>query len=325
MNKTTAKRRQVVLDVETTGLDYNFDRIIEVGCAELNGGKKTGNTFNTLINPYKDGIGDVYDCRENAYSITDAQLSDDDDELDYGEKGVGAEDIHGISIDELKRKPSFDVIANDLLYFIKGADIIAHNAIFDVRFLNMEFHRAGFGTGVIHDNCKVIDTLALERKRHPRHKASMRVLMRRYLGLTRDAHHRALSDANTLADIYLAMMENKEVTLDSCDLLPKEKPGYVAPIGNTKPHIPASDTDMQDIKNVFAGKKVVITGAFKRPRAQIKTLLEEAGAKVVGAVSGATDILMVGDNPGSKLAKAEALDITIMDEDRIVCFSRQSA
>jgi len=345
--------RQIVLDTETTGFCADTDSIIEIGCVELVDGKRTGNTFHRLINPYGDdakldddpnaefddfteenidalarfvGRDAADDFAENWNNAsTDerkAALENIGDviEDDFDGISIGAGHIHGITADDIEGQPPFKDIADDLLAFIKGAEIIAHNAPFDVKFLNEEFDRAGYGKDTVGKLCTVFDTLAAERKRHPDHKASLKALMRRYLNRKREVCHRAMDDADILADIYLAMKANKEVSLDDRDLLAKAKPGYAHPAA--KPTIPTTEADIALVEDMFADKTVVITGAFKRSRAQIKNILQGAGAKVTSSVSKNTDILIVGDKPGSKLQKAQALGIQVMNEDRIACFTR---
>jgi len=346
--------RQIVLDTETTGFCADTDSIIEIGCVELIAGKRTGNTFHRLINPYGDdtelddgpdtefddfteenidalarfigkGAADDFAENWNGASIDERKAALEnigdaiDDEFDDG-ISIGAGHIHGITTDDLEGRPSFKDIADDLLAFIKGAEIIAHNAPFDVKFLDAEFDRAGYGKDIIGNHCTVFDTLAAERQRHPDHKASLKVLMRRYLNRKREDCHRAMDDADILADIYLAMTANKEVALDDRDLLAKAKSGYARPAA--KPTIPTTEADIALVEDMFAAKTVVITGAFKRSRAQIKSILQDAGAKVTSSVSKNTDILIVGDKPGSKLQKAQTLGVQVMDEDKIACFTR---
>ena len=121
------------------------------------------------------------------------------------EKPVGdSEDIHGISDEFLQDKPKYAEIADTLFNFLQGAEIIAHNATFDMNFLNMEFKRAGLP--LLSDVCEVTDTLALAKNKHPGQKNSLDALVRRYEIPARDrTFHGALLDAEILADVYLAM------------------------------------------------------------------------------------------------------------------------
>ena len=165
--------RQLILDTETTGFYYqDGDRIIEVGALEMINRKLTGSSIHIYIQP---------------------------------EKLVGeSENIHGISDDFLKDKPKFAEIADVLYQYLKGAEIIAHNATFDMNFLDMEFSRAGFGN--LSDVCTVTDSLLMAKSKHPGQKNSLDALVRRYEIPARDrTFHGALLDAEILADVYLAM------------------------------------------------------------------------------------------------------------------------
>jgi DNA polymerase-3 subunit epsilon len=169
--------RQIVLDTETTGLDpEQGHRIIEIGCVELLNRRLTGNNYHQYINP--------------------------DREIDQG-----AIEVHGITNESLADKPRFDNIANDFLEFIKGSELIIHNAPFDVGFLNHEFGRlGGHGRDTIASHCGVVDTLKMARKMHPGQKNDLDSLCRRYtVDNTQRTLHGALLDAEILADVYLAM------------------------------------------------------------------------------------------------------------------------
>ena len=173
--------RQLILDTETTGFYFqNTDRIIEVGAIEMINRKLTGSSIHIYINP---------------------------------EKEVGeSERIHGITDEFLKDKPKYDEIAQVLFDYLKGAEIIAHNANFDMNFLNMEFKRSGFQA--LSEVCAVTDTLAMAKSKHPGQKNSLDALVRRYEIPQRDrTFHGALLDAEILADVYLAMTGG-QVSLD---------------------------------------------------------------------------------------------------------------
>ena len=165
--------RQLILDTETTGFYYqDGDRIIEVGAIEMINRKLTGSSIHIYINPQKP-VGD-------------------------------SENVHGISDDFLKDKPLYAEVAAPLYDYLKGAEIIAHNATFDMNFLNMEFSRAGFGE--LSNVCSVTDTLVMAKQKHPGQKNSLDALVRRYEIPARDrTFHGALLDAEILADVYLAM------------------------------------------------------------------------------------------------------------------------
>lgn len=165
--------RQLILDTETTGFYFqDSDRIVEVGAIEMINRKLTGSSIHIYINP---------------------------------EKPVGeSEAIHGISDDFLKDKPKYNEIAQVLFDYLKGSEIIAHNASFDMNFLNMEFKRSGFVA--LSEVCSVTDTLAMAKNKHPGQKNSLDALVRRYEIPQRDrTFHGALLDAEILSDVYLAM------------------------------------------------------------------------------------------------------------------------
>jgi DNA polymerase-3 subunit epsilon len=167
--------RQIVLDTETTGLNPRTgDRIIEVGCVEIFNRKLTGNNFHRYINPERDS--------------DEAALA-----------------VHGLTTEFLSDKPKFHEIADELREFVQGAEIIIHNAPFDLAFLNHEFERLGLPPFVEHCS-NVIDTLVHAKELHPGKRNSLDALCDRY-GIS-NAHrklHGALLDSELLADVYLAM------------------------------------------------------------------------------------------------------------------------
>ncbi len=171
--------RQIVLDTETTGLEpSDGHRIIEIGCVELINRRLTGNSYHQYVNPERD--------------------------ID-----AGAIEVHGISNESLLDKPRFTDIARDFLEFVKGAELIIHNAPFDTGFLNHEFARIAVSAGGlirIEDHCGVIDTLKLARTMHPGQKNDLDSLCRRYsVDNSSRTLHGALLDAEILADVYVAM------------------------------------------------------------------------------------------------------------------------
>ena len=167
--------RQIVLDVETTGLEASAGhRIIEIGCVELLNRRPTGQKFHRFLNPER--------------------------EID-----AGALAVHGIELSRLAQSPKFAEIAAELLAFISGAELIIHNAPFDVGFLDAELARLG-ESRCIAQVCKVLDTLALARSLHPGQRNSLDALCKRYsVDNTRRELHGALLDAGILVDVYLAM------------------------------------------------------------------------------------------------------------------------
>lgn len=169
-------KRQIVLDTETTGLSTAEDhRIIEVGCVEIVNRKATGQTFHQYINPQR--------------------------EID-----AGAVEVHGITSEFLADKPLFADIADAFLAFVEGAELIIHNAPFDVGFLNHELSKLEAQLPKINAICEVLDTLKMARDRHPGQKNNLDALCKRYnVDNTNRALHGALLDAEILADVYLAM------------------------------------------------------------------------------------------------------------------------
>lgn len=168
--------RQVVLDTETTGIEPSQGhRIIEIGCVELVDRKLTGNHYHQYINPQR--------------------------EIDSG-----AIEVHGITNEYLADKPLFKDIYADFLAFIDGAELVIHNAAFDVGFINHEFAMLQGGPGKVEKYCGVLDTLAMARKKHPGQRNSLDALCKRY-GIDNSMRdlHGALLDSEILADVYLLM------------------------------------------------------------------------------------------------------------------------
>lgn len=170
--------RQIVLDTETTGLEpEQGHRIIEIGCVELVNRRPTGNTFHYYLNPERD--------------------------ID-----PGAQEVHGISAEFLADKPRFVEIASELRDFLKGSELLIHNAPFDVGFLDREFTLTDGETAgaTIAGLCGVLDTLVLAREMHPGQRNSLDALCRRYhVDNSGRELHGALLDAQILAEVYLAM------------------------------------------------------------------------------------------------------------------------
>lgn len=175
--------RQIVLDTETTGLEPSEGhRIIEIGCVEVIDRRITGNTYHQYIQP--------------------------DREID-----VGAIEVHGITNESLADKPRFADVADEFLGFIKGAELVIHNAPFDVGFIDHEFRLLPASPGTVAGHCKVLDTLALARRMHPGQRNSLDALCKRYeIDNSQRELHGALLDAEILADVYL-MMTGGQVSL----------------------------------------------------------------------------------------------------------------
>ncbi len=168
--------RQIVLDTETTGLEpEQGHRIIEIGCVELLNRRPTGNNYHQYLQP--------------------------DREIDER-----AREVHGIDPDFLADKPRFTDVARELTDYLRGAELIIHNAPFDTAFLNAELRRLGSEWGLIEGHCTVLDTLALARRLHPGQRNSLDALCKRYgIDNSQRTRHGALLDAEILADVYLAM------------------------------------------------------------------------------------------------------------------------
>ena len=172
--------RQIVLDTETTGLNARLgDRVIEIGCVELLSRRVTDRTFHSFVNPER-------------------------------EIEEGAARVHGIDREFLADKPKFAAIASEFLNYVRGAELVIHNAEFDVEFLDRELALAGFGK-LSEYVSGVVDSLAMARELHPAKKNSLDALCERYL--VDNSHrtlHGALLDARLLAEVYLAMTRGQE-------------------------------------------------------------------------------------------------------------------
>ncbi len=168
--------RQIVLDTETTGLEVEQQhRVIEIGCVELVNRRLTGRSFHRYLNPERD--------------------------IDEG-----AQQVHGLSRDQLAKEPTFAQIHAEFLEFVRDAELIIHNAPFDIAFLNSELGRLDSEAGKITDFCRVLDTLALARQMHPGQRNSLAALCKRYsIENAHREYHGALLDARILAEVYLAM------------------------------------------------------------------------------------------------------------------------
>lgn len=168
--------RQIVLDTETTGLEpEQGHRIIEIGCVELVDRRLTGNNFHQYLQP-------------------DREIDD------------AAVEVHGITTEFLADKPRFEDLVEDFIGYVKGAELIIHNAPFDVGFINSELKRLGGDWQSLDGYSTVTDTLAMARKMHPGQRNSLDALCRRYeIENSHRTLHGALLDAEILADVYLMM------------------------------------------------------------------------------------------------------------------------
>ncbi len=168
--------RQIVLDTETTGLEVSLGhRIIEIGCIELINRRVTGNHWHYYVNPER--------------------------EIDSG-----AFEVHGISNEFLQDKPGFAELADDFLSYVGGAELVIHNAAFDVGFLDNELALLQPAAAALRECCTVLDTLHLARQKHPGQRNNLDALCKRYdIDNSHRSLHGALLDARILADVYLAM------------------------------------------------------------------------------------------------------------------------
>ncbi|OOG43194.1 DNA polymerase III subunit epsilon [Rhodanobacter sp. C06] len=190
--------RQVVLDTETTGLEVRQGhRLVEIACVEMVGRRLTGRYWQTYLNP---------------------QRAMDE----------GASQVTGIRDGDLVDKPLFASKVDEFLAFVDGAELVIHNASFDVGFLDAELARLGEGYGRIGDRCSVLDTLAMARERYPGQRNSLDALCKR-LGVdnSRRDLHGGLIDAQLLADVYLAMTSG-QVALDLAFEQPQESSATTA-------------------------------------------------------------------------------------------------
>jgi len=192
--------RRVVLDTETTGLNAGLgDRIVELGCIEVLNRRVTENHFHRYVNPER-------------------------------ESEMGALKVHGITNEFLQDKPRFREIAAEFLDYIQGAELVIHNAAFDVEFLNLELARLGLPP--IEAHCSgIVDSLKLARELHPGKKNSLDALCERYQ--VDHAHrtlHGALLDAALLAEVYLALTRGQDSLAIELDR-PSQAPGTATPHG----------------------------------------------------------------------------------------------
>ncbi len=194
--------REIIFDTETTGLDPREDRIIELGCVELVNRFPTGRTLHQFINP------------EGRSVHPDAHA------------------VHGISDADLADKPVFGEILESFLDFIDGAKLVAHNANFDIGFINAELNRLG---QTFIDPGRVVDTLAIARRKHPMGPNSLDALCRRY-GVDNSSRtkHGALLDAELLAEVYIELAGGKQASFGLETVLRDEA------VGQRTGHAPVS-------------------------------------------------------------------------------------
>ena len=194
--------RQIVLDTETTGLEASQGhRIIEIGCVEIVNRRITERRYQQYINPQR--------------------------EID-----AGAVEVHGITLADLAERPTFADVAMEFVEFVRGAQLVIHNASFDVGFLNMELGLLGPAWGKTEDYCTVFDTLPLAREMHPGQRNSLDALCKRYdVNNAHRERHGALLDAELLAEVYLAMTGGQAtLELDTGRKLERQRSGNARPV-----------------------------------------------------------------------------------------------
>jgi DNA polymerase-3 subunit epsilon len=184
----TDSMREIVFDTETTGLDWRDERVIELGGIELVNRFPTGRTFHRYINPEGRAIN------------------------------AEAQAIHGISLADLAGKPTFADIAEEFIEFIDGAHLVAHNAGFDIAFINAELGRLGRPSV---EQSRVIDTLAIAKRKHPMGPNSLDALCRRYgIDNSHRTKHGALLDSELLAEVYIELIGGKQAALSLDSAVP---------------------------------------------------------------------------------------------------------
>jgi len=214
--------RQIVLDTETTGLDLKQgNRIIEIGCVEIINRRITDNHYHQYIQPDR-------------------------------ESEEGAFEVHGISTEFLADKPRFADIVEDFIAYVNGAELIIHNAPFDVGFIDHELSMLDPVWGKLSDHCSITDSLVMARKKHPGQKNNLDALCKRYdVNNAKRELHGALLDAELLADVYLHMTGGQEALILGGHEDGQGQPGMVSPIqrvDNNRPEIKIVRADVDDMK-----------------------------------------------------------------------------
>ena len=204
--QNTRNFRQVVLDTETTGINpKEGHKIIEIGCVELINRRLTHNRFQVYLNPQR--------------------------EID-----AGAIEVHGITNEFLRDKPKFSDVVEDFMAFSQGAELIIHNAPFDVGFLNHELSQLNGETRTVESNSTVFDTLAFARKKHPGARNSLDALCKRYgIDNSHRELHGALLDAEILADVYLLMTGGQASLLEENNSLSEAKQAPIVRLSTDRP------------------------------------------------------------------------------------------
>lgn len=218
----TSLKRQIVLDTETTGLSPDHGhRIIEIGCIELIERRPTGKTFHYYLNP---------------------------------ERPVdeGAFKVHGLSNEFLSDKPLFKLISNELIEFLKSAELIIHNAAFDVGFINAELKKIS-AKFKLEDICEITDTLEIARSKHPGQKNNLDALCKRYQIDSSDRlFHGALLDAQLLADVYLAMTSGQKKIDFSDSIISPNSVTNTEQLSSTSPVLFANQEELEAHANLLS-------------------------------------------------------------------------
>ena len=242
--------REIVLDTETTGLDpVDGHRVIEIGCVEIHNRRPTGRKFHRYLNPER--------------------------EID-----AGALAVHGIDLTRLQQAPKFAEIAAELMTFISDAELVIHNAPFDVGFLDAEFARLPGEPRKIAALCKVLDTLALARSLHPGQRNGLDALCKRYSvdNSKRDLHG-ALLDAGILVDVYLAMTGGQSaLALDS-----QRGPAAIA-----------NSSAMRRVPGVALAVPLASAEELERHEAMLDLLQKASGGKALWRAGGSPDAANAG-------------------------------
>ena len=216
---STENARQIVLDTETTGLEPSEGhRIIEIGCVELIDRQLTGNNLHRYLQP--------------------------DREIDEG-----AIEVHGISNEFLLDKPRFAEVCDELLDYLRGAELIIHNAPFDTGFLDAELKRIKPHPGSIAAMCEVTDTLVMARKKNPGQRNSLDALCKRYgIDNSNRELHGALLDAELLSDVYLAMTGGQySLLLSGLEDQDRDTAGSdIRRLGSDRPALPVIAADVDE-------------------------------------------------------------------------------
>ena len=210
--------RQVILDTETTGLSWEKgNRVVEIGCVELVERRPTGRTFHRYLNP---GPG----CQFEA----------------------GAQEVTGLTLEFLADKPRFEEVVDEFLAFVDGAELVIHNAAFDIGFLDNELRLAGAHLGCLGDRCQVEDSLLLARQRFPGQRNSLDALCRR-LGVDNSHRqlHGALLDAQLLAEAYLALTSGQgEIGFESAPAPAAAVTVSLAAVAGQRPRVQVSTDEL---------------------------------------------------------------------------------